>query len=178
MSAYSRPQLWVLLAITALGGLGIAVGGWRRAHPEIAERIEQFDGEAPTEASARTGLAPAAGDRSPRAGTPAGVTPRASSPRSPRIDRAAATRPHAVPSRSPDVSRPGKRRASEGPLDLNHATIQDLKRLPGVGPGLAQRIIDTREHAGHFASVDDLRAVPGVGAGKFARLRDLVTVSK
>jgi len=49
-------------------------------------------------------------------------------------------------------------------------------RLPGVGPGLAQRILDTRERAGHFASVDDLRAVPGVGAGKFARLRDLVTV--
>ncbi|PYM06909.1 MAG: hypothetical protein DMD82_07180 [Candidatus Rokuibacteriota bacterium] len=130
------------------------------------------------EASAQTDRASAAPDRSRRASAPAGGTPRPPSPRSPRVDRAADTRPHALPSRSPDVSRPGKRRASEGPLDLNHATIQDLMRLPGVGPGLAQRILDTRERAGHFASVDDLRAVPGVGAGKFARLRDLVTVSK
>ncbi len=34
MGLYSRSQLWVLLAITALGGAGLAVGAWRRAHPE------------------------------------------------------------------------------------------------------------------------------------------------
>jgi competence ComEA-like helix-hairpin-helix protein len=65
--------------------------------------------------------------------------------------------------------------ATPFPLDLNRATADELGRLPGIGPGLAARIVETRDRA-PFASVDDLRRVRGVGAAKLERLRPLVSV--
>jgi competence protein ComEA len=61
-------------------------------------------------------------------------------------------------------------------LDLNAATVGQLDGLPGVGPVLAQRIVDYRAAHGRFDSVDQLRDVDGIGEAKFARLRDKVTV--
>jgi competence protein ComEA len=64
-----------------------------------------------------------------------------------------------------------------GPLDLNAATVEQLDALPGVGPVLAQRIVDYRAaHGGRFESVDQLRDVDGIGDSKFGELRDKVTV--
>jgi len=60
-------------------------------------------------------------------------------------------------------------------LDLNLATAEQLDELPGVGPVLAQRILDWRTAHGRFASVDQLREVTGIGEAKFADLRPLVT---
>ncbi len=66
---------------------------------------------------------------------------------------------------------------SGGPLDLNAATVEQLDALPGVGPVLAQRIVDYRAaHGGRFESVDQLRDVDGIGDSKFGELRDKVTV--
>ncbi|MFI0354680.1 helix-hairpin-helix domain-containing protein [Actinomadura sp. 9N407] len=61
-------------------------------------------------------------------------------------------------------------------LDLNTATVQQLDQLPGVGPVLAQRIIDYRTQRGGFRSVDQLQEVSGIGARRFADLRNLVRV--
>ena len=61
-------------------------------------------------------------------------------------------------------------------VNLNTATIAELDALPGVGPVLAQRIVDYRVRAGGFRSVSDLRKVEGVGDAKYAELKDLVTV--
>jgi competence protein ComEA len=66
---------------------------------------------------------------------------------------------------------------SSGPIDLNSATAAQLDSLPGVGPVLAQRIVDWRTQHGRFDSVDQLQSVTGVGASKFADLRPLVAVS-
>jgi competence protein ComEA len=63
-----------------------------------------------------------------------------------------------------------------GPVDLNTATLAQLDTLPGVGPVLAQRILDWRTAHGQFASVDQLGDVPGIGESRMAQLRDLVTV--
>jgi competence protein ComEA len=63
-----------------------------------------------------------------------------------------------------------------GPLDLNSATLDQLEELPGVGPVLAQRILDYRLKQGRFTSVDELRAVSGIGDQRFAELKDLVRV--
>lgn len=175
MSPYSRPQLWVLLAIVALGGLGVAVGGWRRAHPDLAERIERFDTEAPARPDARSPVTPASRAIPPR-GVADPIATRHPAPGIWRGDRAndpsPARRAHVLV-----AARETKRQGSEGPLDLNRASAEDLRRLPGVGPALAERILAAREQSGRFESVDDLRAVPGIGEVKLTRLRELVTVS-
>lgn len=62
------------------------------------------------------------------------------------------------------------------PLNLNAATLEQLDGLPGVGPVLAQRILDYRTQHGVFRSVEQLREVGGIGEAKFADLRSLVTV--
>jgi competence protein ComEA len=61
-------------------------------------------------------------------------------------------------------------------VDLNAATVAQLDQLPGVGPVLAQRIVDYRTQRGAFRSVDELRQVSGIGAAKFADLKSLVRV--
>ena len=59
-------------------------------------------------------------------------------------------------------------------LDLNTATAAQLDELPGIGPVLAQRIVDWRTENGRFASVDQLREVSGIGESTFAKLKSKV----
>lgn len=61
-------------------------------------------------------------------------------------------------------------------VDLNTAGIQELVTLPGIGQGLAQRIVDYRAAHGPFESPEALMEVSGIGEKKFAELRDYVTV--
>ncbi|MFF5444697.1 helix-hairpin-helix domain-containing protein [Streptomyces sp. NPDC012888] len=60
------------------------------------------------------------------------------------------------------------------PLSLASATVEQLDGLPGVGPVLAQHIVDYRTARGGFRSVDELRQVNGIGERRFADLRPLV----
>lgn len=62
-----------------------------------------------------------------------------------------------------------------GVVNLNTATMDQLQTLPGVGPVLAQRILDYRQAHGGFRSVSELRQVSGIGDARFAQLKDLVT---
>lgn len=64
--------------------------------------------------------------------------------------------------------------APAAPVPLNTATADQLDTLPGVGPVLAQHIIDYRTQHGGFRSVDELREVDGIGDRRFADLRNLV----
>ncbi|MDQ0580965.1 competence protein ComEA [Streptomyces rishiriensis] len=60
------------------------------------------------------------------------------------------------------------------PVSLNTGTADQFDTLPGVGPVLAQHIIDYRARHGGFRSVDELREVNGIGERRFADLRNLV----
>ncbi|MCI4042559.1 ComEA family DNA-binding protein [Streptomyces sp. TRM75563] len=60
------------------------------------------------------------------------------------------------------------------PMSLNTATAEQLETLPGVGPVLAQHMIDYRTENGGFRSVDELRQVNGIGDRRFADLQPLV----
>jgi competence protein ComEA len=72
-------------------------------------------------------------------------------------------------------SAPGAARAGPAaPISLNTATADQLDTLPGVGPVLAQHIIDYRTRHGGFRSVDELRQVNGIGDRRFTDLRSLV----
>ena len=72
--------------------------------------------------------------------------------------------------------RPARPVAHTAPLDLNRASQDDLERLPGIGPGLAARIVDSRARRGTFDSVEDLRRVRGIGDTTLARLRPLLGI--
>jgi competence protein ComEA len=65
---------------------------------------------------------------------------------------------------------------ADGKLDLNRATAGDLDELPGIGPVLAQRILDWREANGPFTAVTQLREVSGIGERRYEQLEDLVAV--
>ncbi|MDO0927766.1 ComEA family DNA-binding protein [Streptomyces sp. TG1A-8] len=60
------------------------------------------------------------------------------------------------------------------PVSLSTATVDQLDALPGVGPVLAQHIVDYRTRHGGFRSVGELRQVNGIGDRRFSDLRDLV----
>jgi competence protein ComEA len=63
-----------------------------------------------------------------------------------------------------------------GTVNLNTATLEQLDTLPGIGPTLAERILQWREQHGRFTSVDELQEVTGIGPKKFEELVGLATV--
>lgn len=68
-------------------------------------------------------------------------------------------------------------RAIVATLDLNRASEQELEALPGIGPVLAERIVEYRQARGTFRDVEQLRNVKGIGKKKFERVRTLVHVA-
>jgi competence protein ComEA len=90
---------------------------------------------------------------------------------------APAPAPGAAPAPAPGSQGAGAAPGGAGPaspVSLNAATADQLDTLPGVGPVLAQHIIDYRTQHGGFTSVDQLREVTGIGDRRFADLRELV----
>ena len=140
MTLYTRPQLTVLLLVVLVAGLGIGVGHWRRAHPVLAERLERLD--------------------------------RVAVPPQPTVDELPLAQParRATPPGSASRPAPSKSTPALQPVDINRATEDELRTLPGIGGVLASRIVEARERDGPFASLDDLRRVKGLGRSKIEKL--------
>lgn len=149
MMLYPRAQLRLLIVAAALLLLGLGVREWRAGFPALAGRLEAFDREEPVTAPAPR--APAPHEGRPRAGP------------APRTAAAAGESPGALAS-------------DPRPLDLNRAGEDQIARLPGIGPGLARRIVEERERRGRLDSPEALRHVLGLGPKKLAALQDLITV--
>ena len=63
-----------------------------------------------------------------------------------------------------------------GLIDLNSASPSQLETLPGIGPTIAQQIIDYRTLKGPFLQIEEIMNVPGIGLGTFQRIQNLITV--
>lgn len=61
-------------------------------------------------------------------------------------------------------------------ININSADEEDLKKIPGVGPSIAKRIIEYREQNGGFSSISEIMNVSGIGKSKFKAMKDNIYV--
>ena len=137
MTLYTRHQLAVLLVLLTAAGVGLGVGQWRRARPDLVARLEDFDRD--------PAFAPAAPVPEPdRGGRTAGASPRRGGagirePDTPPVDlnRASAQELARIPGVGPALARRiVAAREAEGPF----AAVDDLRRVRGVSPGRLERL--------------------------------------
>jgi competence protein ComEA len=87
--------------------------------------------------------------------------------------------PAAVRAEDAPPPRPGAAKASPlGVVDVNSATEQQLVEVPGIGEGLARRIVQFREKNGPYQRIEDLLKVQGIGEKSLEKLRPYLTAGK
>jgi len=69
------------------------------------------------------------------------------------------------------------RATASAPVNLNAASVAQLRTLPGVGASTAQRIVDYRQKNGGFKKIEELMNVKGIGEKSFLKLKPLITVN-
>ncbi len=67
---------------------------------------------------------------------------------------------------------------SQDKIDLNKATIEELEKLPGIGPKIAKNIIEYRKRFGLFKSIEELCEVKGIGFKRLKILRKYLKIEK
>ncbi|BAU22722.1 hypothetical protein THC_0324 [Caldimicrobium thiodismutans] len=65
---------------------------------------------------------------------------------------------------------------AQNKIDLNKATLEELKKVPGIGEVIAKNIIEYREKEGPFKNIEDLKKIKGIGEKKLELLRNYLTV--
>ena len=77
----------------------------------------------------------------------------------------------------PDVvPAPGEPIGGDGRININTASKNELMDLPGIGPSLAENIIEYRNNNGVFRSIEDIMNVSGIATGRFEKIKDKITI--
>ena len=76
----------------------------------------------------------------------------------------------------PADASPGAPRGDDGKININTASKNELMDLPGIGPAIADRIIEYRHQHGGFAAIEDIMKVSGIAEGRFSRIKDRITI--
>src|SRR5277367_1609118 len=71
-----------------------------------------------------------------------------------------------------------KKKPPASPINLNTATSEQLRQVPGIGPSTAEKILQMRKSYGAFKSVNDLLAVRGIGPKRLEKMRKYLVVGK
>ncbi len=66
--------------------------------------------------------------------------------------------------------------SSSSLLDINSAGLEELEKLPGIGPVLARRILETRRELGGFKNPGEILKVPGIGTKRLESITPLITL--
>lgn len=160
-TAPSRRELWGWLGIVCL--FAFAIGyvisqhlkqpGPMEFHPDRTSPVASSHEKAPLPLPLR--------------GQP---TPPASGS-SPSVDQTPSRATETGPRKQSNKSKPLPEPRS---ISINDATLNELERLPGVGPVMAQMIVDYRTQVGRFGSVEDLMNVKGLGPKKYEKMAPYV----
>ena len=194
------PEISPKLLVTVLAGLAILAIGWQQQHQSGGVERASYS----STASSTGGSQASAGDSGPIIVVVdiAGAVRRPGVYRLPSGARVLDAVKRARPLPSADVSavnlaarltdgeqvvipRKGQAQLATGagvtgtpsaPVSLNSGSLEQLETLDGIGPSLAQRIIDYRTTHGGFRSIADLDQVSGIGPARLAALRGHVTL--
>lgn len=82
----------------------------------------------------------------------------------------------ALPTPGPNVATLGQLTTAGRRININTATASELESLPGIGPTLAQRIVEYRQANGLFGRREDIKKVRGIGEGIFSQIKDYIVV--
>jgi len=61
-------------------------------------------------------------------------------------------------------------------ININNCSARELESLEGIGPVLAERIVEYRRNNGPFGKIEDIRKVPGIGEKRFEAIKEMITV--
>jgi len=64
----------------------------------------------------------------------------------------------------------------KGKVNINSANQTELETLPGIGPSLAQRIIEYRQSNGNFQKIEDIQNVKGIGDSKYSNIKENICI--
>ncbi len=63
-------------------------------------------------------------------------------------------------------------------ININKADIDEISKLPGIGPAFARKIIEYREKNGNFKTKEDIMKVKGIGIKKYEKIKNLITIDE
>lgn len=75
------------------------------------------------------------------------------------------------------TANPAAGESRSGKININTAVVSELDSLDGIGPALAQRLIDYRQAHGAFQRIEDIKNVSGIGDKKFQAIQDRICVN-